>query len=141
MQLKRRADLIPNLVRAVEGLRDHERTVQEQLAALRSQQSATAPGTPGPDPRGCLPQLLAIVERYPELKSNEAFLSLQRSLADTEQRIALARGYFNSIATFFNTRLEIVPDAYIAALAGMKSQPLIEATGFERAAVDVKLAE
>lgn len=140
VHLKRRADLIPNLVRVVEGLRDHERTVQAQLAALRAQEVATRPGVPGPDPQGCRPQILAIVERYPELRSNQAFLALQRSLAETEQRIALARGYFNSIATFYNTRLQIIPDAYVASLARMRPQPLIEATGFERAPVDVKLS-
>lgn len=140
VQLKRRADLIPNLVRAVEGLRDHERQVQTHLAELRAQAGATAPGEPGPDPHGCLASLLAIVERYPELKASESFLRLQRELAATEQRIALARGYFNEIATFYNTRLESVPDGYVAALAGMRPKPLITATDFERAAAAVQLS-
>ncbi len=141
VQLKRRADLIPSLVRVVEGLRDHERRVQTELAELRNQAGATAPGDTGPDPRGCAGLVRAVVERYPELRANDAFMSLQRSLADTEQRIALARGYFNEIATFYNSRLEIVPDRFLAALARMKPRPLIVATDFERAPVEVKLAD
>jgi hypothetical protein len=140
VQLKRRNDLIPNLVRTVEGLRDYECQVQTELAALRSQLTATAPGQPGPDPAGCAIRLRGIVEKYPELRANEAFMNLQRSLVDTEQRISLARGYFNEVATFHNTRLEIVPDRYVAALARLRPQPLIAATDFERAEVTVKLA-
>ncbi len=141
VQLKRRSDLIPRLIEVVAGLRDHERTVQEQIALLRGQAAATAPGTPGPDPRGCLRAVLAIGEAYPQLKANAAFLQLQRQLADTEQRIALAREYFNNIVAFHNARLQLVPDRYICALAGMKPQPFISAEDFERAAVHVKFAE
>lgn len=141
VQLKRRADLIPNLVKAVEGLRDHERRVQAELAELRSQLVATAPGKAGPDPRGCAPLLLAIVEAYPALKADQAFLGLQRELAGTEQRLALAREYFNSIATFYNTRLQTIPDRYLAALGGLRPRPLISATDFERAPVHVNLAD
>lgn len=122
VHLKRRNDLIPNLVRIIQALRDHERTVQVQLAHLRSQPLATPPGQPGPDPEGCAASVQAVVERYPELKADEGFLSLQKSLVDTEQRIALARDYFSSIATFFNTRLERIPDRFVAALAAMKPQ-------------------
>jgi hypothetical protein len=141
VQLKRRADLIPNLVRTVEALRDHERRVQTELTELRSQRGATQPGEAGPDPRGCKPLLMAIVEAYPELKADTSFLSLQRSLINTEQRIALAREYFNNIATFYNSRLEIVPDRYVAALARLRPQPLLVASDFERAPVEVKLID
>ncbi|HPM23756.1 MAG TPA: LemA family protein [Phycisphaerae bacterium] len=140
IQLKRRNDLIPNLVRVVEGLRDYERTVQTELAALRSQLAATAPGQPGPDPAGCAVRLRTIVECYPELNGDEAFLSLQRSVVETEQRISLARGYFNEVATFYNTRLQTVPDRCVAALAGLRPQPLIAASDFERAVPAVNLA-
>jgi hypothetical protein len=80
-----------------------------------------------------------IAERYPELKADTAFLALQKTLSDTEQRIALARSYFNEIATHYNTRLEIVPERYVALLGAMKPQPLMEANDFERAAVKVDL--
>ena len=140
VQLQRRNDLIPNLVATVQGLRDHERELQTELAHLRSQLTATAPGQPGPDPEGCLPHLRAVVERYPELKTNEAFLQLQQDLSETEQRIALAREYFNDIAAFYNARLEIIPDHYLATLARLRPQPFIAATNFERAPVEVNLA-
>jgi hypothetical protein len=80
-----------------------------------------------------------IAERYPDLKANETFSKLQQNLIDTEQRIALARGYFNDIVTFYNTRLEQVPDRYVAGLAAMKPQPLMQANDFERAPVKVEL--
>ncbi len=137
VELKRRSDLIPRLVGTVEGLRDHERTVQAQVASLRAQAGATRPGESGPDPEAVLPALRVVLERYPELKAQEAFLKLQEALVKTEQRLALARSYYNEIATFFNTRLEQVPDRFLAGLGAMKPAPLIAAAGFERAPVAV----
>jgi hypothetical protein len=139
IQLKRRFDLIPNLVNCVKGYRDHEAQLQTELAALRAQLSATAPGVPGPDHGAVSQVIIGIAERYPELKANESFLALQKTLSDTEQRIALARGYFNDIATHYNTRLETVPERYVASLGAMKPQPLMEANDFERAPVTVSL--
>jgi hypothetical protein len=139
IQLKRRFDLIPNLVNCVKGYRDHEAQLQAELAALRNQLAATPPGVAGPDHGAVSKQIIAIAERYPELKASEAFLSLQKTLADTEQRIALARSYFNEIATHYNTRLEIVPERYVAGLGAMKPQALMEANDFERAAVKVDM--
>ncbi len=137
VQLKRRHDLIPPLVAAVDGLRMHEREVTEAVTELRTQQSATAPGVAGPDYHGAAARLAVLAENYPVLKTSEAFLSLQKSLTETEQRIALARDYFNGIATAYNTRLEIVPDAWFARFFNFTPQPLLEAAGFERAAVPV----
>lgn len=77
---------------------------------------------------------------YPDLKASELFLKLQKSLTETEQRIALARDYCNDIASFYNARLEIVPDRFIAGMMQLRSQPLIAAADFERAPVEVKLA-
>jgi hypothetical protein len=140
VQLKRRHDLIPNLLTIVQGMRDYEQTLQTELARLRNQLIATPPGEPGPDPQAATSILGAIQERYPELKANSSFLNLQRHLVDTEQRIALARSYFNDISTFYNTRLQIIPDRFIAALGAMKPQVLMTADDFERAPVEVKLA-
>jgi hypothetical protein len=139
VQLKRRSDLIPRLVAVVAALRDHERSVQTEMATLRAQSVATPAGEPGPDLAGSRAVVQSVVERYPELKSDGAFLGLQRELSDTELRIALARDYRNSIATHLNTRLEIVPDRWIAPLAGLRPQPLWQAEGFEREAVKVQL--
>jgi len=141
VQLKRRYDLIPNLVAGVKGLRDHESHLQTELAGLRSQLEATPPGVAGPDYQACGPTLLAIAERYPELTAQPLFAQLQKNLIDTEQRIALARSYFNEIATFYNTRLEIVPDRFVCALGGLRPQALMAANDFERAPVEVSFAK
>jgi hypothetical protein len=139
VQLQRRADLIPNLVEAVRGYRDYERQLQSELALLRGQLEATPPGVAGPDYSAVSRAAVAIAERYPDLKANATFGALQKNLIDTEQRIALARGYFNDIATQYNTRLEIVPDRHVACLAAMKPQPLMAANDFERAPVTVAM--
>lgn len=141
VQLKRRHDLIPNLVSVVKGFRDYEANLQTELAELRSQLLATPPGVSGGDYRAVNQTVKAVAERYPELKSNETFASLHDNLIDTEERIALARGYFNEIAAFYNTRLERVPDRYVAAFAGMKLQTLMEANDFERAPVEVSFTQ
>lgn len=140
VELKRRADLLPNLMKMVTGLRDHERTVHTQLAAMRAQSQATAPGKPGADPAALGGQLKAIAEAYPDLKANASFMNLQRQLVETENRIAMARSYFNDIATFYNTRLTVIPDRLVAALGGMRPQSLMEAAGFERAPAQIKLS-
>ncbi|HVU18545.1 MAG TPA: LemA family protein [Candidatus Didemnitutus sp.] len=140
VQLKRRFDLIPRLEGVVQGLAQHERSVQEGLAALRAQRTATPPGEAGPDIQALGGSLTAIAERYPELKANDSFLRLQRELSDTEQRVALARGYYNEIATHYNTTIEIVPERFVAGFTGLKSRSLLEAGDFERAPVQVKLA-
>jgi hypothetical protein len=80
------------------------------------------------------------LEKYPELKTEPAFARLHRNLVDTEQRIALARDYFNEIAAGYNTRRELFPDRFVARLAGLSPQPLLAAEGFERAAVAVDFA-
>ena len=141
VQLKRRHDLLPNLVEMVKGYRDYEEQLQAELATLRTQLQATPPGVAGPDFGAVNQTAAAIAERYPELKANETFLALQKNLVDTEQRIALARGYFNDIATHYNTRLETVPERFVARLGAMKPQVLMAANDFERAPVKVELGE
>ncbi len=140
IELKRRNDLIPNLVQVVEGYATHESQLQELAANLRGQMSATPPGAAGTDYAGCGPILRVTVENYPDLKASELFLNLQKQLSDTEQRIALARDYFNQIVTFYNTRLEIVPDTFLAKMMRLKPQTLMGAADFERAPVKVDLA-
>jgi hypothetical protein len=139
VQLKRRNDLIPNLVQTVAGYRTHESEVQQLLAELRGQMIATPPGVAGPDFKGLAPSLQVVIERYPDLKANELFLRLQQALVDTEQRIALARDYYNEVATFHNTRLDIIPDRFVAAMGGLRPQTLMSAADFERAPVRVQL--
>ena len=126
VQLKRRADLIPRLVECVKGFRAHEASVQTLVASLRAQAAGGAAVA-------VAPMLTAVVERYPDLRAQESFDELRRNLVDTEDRIALARGYHNNIATFYNTRLERVPDRYVAGILKMQPEPLFQAEGFGRA--------
>jgi len=132
IQLKRRFDLVPNLVRAVEALRDHEREAHAQLAMLRQQAAAPLAGQ-----RALKPVLGVLQEKYPELKSSGNFLALQKQLVETEERIALARDYYNAIATHFNTRIEILPDRFVAALLLARRFDLVASGDFERAPVRV----
>ena len=140
VQLKRRHDLIPSFVETVAGYRDYESETQRFITELRGQAEATPPGVAGPDFKGITPMLRVIIERYPDLKANESFMKLQQALVDAEQRIALARDYFNDIATFYNTRLAIVPDRFVAGLARLHPATLMSAADFERAPIQVKLA-
>jgi len=127
VQLKRRADLLPGLVACVQGFRAHEASAQELVAALRAQGGAARPAA-------LAPALLAVAERYPDLKADGVFAGLSRNLVETEDRIALARAYHVSITTFYNVRLERVPDRYVARLLAMRTEPLFAADGFERRA-------
>jgi len=140
VQLKRRHDLIPGLAAAVSALGAHERETQEAVASLRAQLTATPTGAQGPDFAGVAGSLRAVIERYPDLKAQTGFTSLHSQLVETEQRIALARSYYNDIATQFATRLQTVPDTFVARLGAMHPEPLLAAADFERAAVPVKLA-
>ncbi len=142
VELKRRVDLIPQLLRVIEGMQQHERHVHETVALLRGQapidsvDDGEIHGT-----KGCTKRLVALAEKYPELKSNDVFLKLHKNLAETEQRIALARNYYNDVIETHNNRRERFPENVIAMLAGMKSIPLFQAEDFERNNVQARLAE
>jgi hypothetical protein len=140
VQLKRRRDLIPRITAVVTGLSSHEQVVQTALAGLRTQLTATAPGAVGPDHAGLASTLRRVVEKYPQLKAREGFTALHKELVETEQRIALARAYYNDIATEFATRLEVVPDRWVANLRKLQPEPLLNAGNFERATVQVDFA-
>ena len=140
-RVRRGHDLIPRLSAVLSGLSSHEQAVQTAVAQLRTQSTATAPGHKGADPMGLAGCLRAVVEKYPELTAQEGFSDLHTELVQTEQRIALARAYYNDIATEFATRLEVIPDRWVAALVGMKPEPLFQAVAFERAAVTVEFSQ
>lgn len=130
VQLKRRADLIPKLVAVVTAYCQHETSLQTELAAIRAQVDPAS--TEKPTRIQALKQAFAgIAERYPDLKANRSFLDLQRQLSNTETRIALARGFFNEIATRYNIRLEVFPDRYIVRLGGMRPARLLQTADFE----------
>ena len=141
VHLKRRHDLVENLVRVVTALRDFEKEVQKEVTLLRGQLEITKLEGRQESLTACLPALRAIVERYPYLKTDAAFLDLQGRITDTEQRIALTRAYYNEIATTFNMRLKMVPNRFITRLGKINPRALITASDFERATVQTRFAE
>src|ERR1700675_875772 len=122
--LQRRADLIPNLVETVKGIAKQEQTVFGDIAKARSQ--LLSAGTPSEriaanqQLDGALGRLLAIVENYPQLKSNENFLRLQDELAGTENRIAVERKRYNDTLRDYNTYVQQFPNSFFAGFAGFK---------------------
>ena len=125
VQLKQRADLVPNLVQTVKGYASHESTVLEEVTKARADvaQVQTAGGDQmqaRADAEQRLGQslvtLMARAEAYPELKANQNFLDLQRQLKDLEDKIAYARQFYNDVVQKFNTRIETVPSNIIASL-------------------------
>lgn len=141
VQLKRRHDLIPNLLHVVQGLKDFESKLQTHLASLRAQAGKSSIQNNEESITPCANAIIAISEAYPELKSDSTFLKLQEGISDTEDRIALARNYYNNIVTQYNTRRETIPDQFFASLAGMKHISLFKAAEFTRAAIKVDLAD
>jgi hypothetical protein len=131
VQLKRRSDLIPPLVASLKGLRDYEAQVQTEIATLRGQSMGATQVS------ALVPGLKAIIEKYPELIANESFNALMKNLTETEDRIALARNYSNDITTFYNTRLERIPDCFVAQIVAMQPASLFVAQGFEHKTPDV----
>jgi hypothetical protein len=140
VELKRRHSLIPLLIETVKGFRDHERGTLSSLTTLRSQlavDSVDAAGTEGT----FIPMakdLMAVSEKYPELKSSALFLNLQKNLAETEERIALARTYYNDTVQYVNTRREVFPEGLIARLSGVKKMDYFHAENFERHPVTIE---
>ena len=133
VQLKRRSDLIPPLIASLKGLRDYEAQVQTEIATLRGQSMGTNQVS------ALVPGLKAIIEKYPELIANESFNALMKNLTETEDRIALARNYSNDVTTFYNTRLERIPDRFVAQIVAMQPASLFVAQGFEHKVPDVKI--
>ncbi|HEY7141498.1 MAG TPA: LemA family protein [Methylomirabilota bacterium] len=129
-QLKRRHDLIPNLVETVKGYAGHEKSVLEKVTELRTRaMGATTPGQVAQS-EGLLTQALrglyAVAENYPDLKANQSFLSLQQALADTEGMIAGARQGYNAAVRDLNTRIESVPTNLLAGPFGFMRREFFE---------------
>jgi len=129
-QLQRRNDLIPNLVETVKGFAAQEQTVFGDIADARARMA----GARSPEEminanqqlEGALGRLLLIVERYPELRSNENFIRLQDELAGTENRIAVERGRYNDSVTSYNVKIRSFPTLLFARLLGFGEKPLFE---------------
>jgi len=122
VQLQRRASLIPNLVDTVKGYASFERDtltkITEARSALGSASGARAAAKANDDLSGALGRLIAVAEAYPDLKANERFAQLQADLADTENKIAYARNYYNGAVEAYNIKTQSLPGVLIARAAG-----------------------
>jgi LemA protein len=124
VQLKRRADLIPNLLEAVKGYMTHERELLEEVTRLRSQAVAGSSGSPEQRAgiegalSAALGRLMAVAENYPDLKANENFKEFQQALEETENEISMSRRYYNGAVRNLNVSVESFPSVLIAKQFG-----------------------
>ncbi len=141
VQLKRRIDLIPNLVETVKGYAKHEKTVFENVTKARSalMGATTNQAKSSADNMltDALKSLFAVAEAYPDLKASENFSQLQRQLEDTEDKIAYSRQFYNSNVLDYNNKVQTLPSSVIANMFGFKEEAFFEATEAERKNVNV----
>jgi LemA protein len=153
VQLKRRYDLIPNLVECVKGYMAHEKGTLEAVVAARtnafaaSQKAAAAPGDPAAMKElaqaeaqlgGALGRLIAVSEAYPDLKANTNMLSLQEELTSTENKVGFARQAYNDSVTTYNNQRQVFPTVIVANMLGFTEAALLETAVAERAAPKVQ---
>jgi LemA protein len=130
VQLKRRYDLIPNLINTVKGYATHERELFEKVTQAR----ANAMNAQNPEEKGqaenmltgALKSLFAVSENYPDLKANENFLELQRELSDTENKIQAARRFYNGNVRDLNTKIQVFPDSIVANMLKIGKREFFE---------------
>ncbi|MCC6340010.1 MAG: LemA family protein [Acidimicrobiia bacterium] len=145
VQLKRRHDLIPNLVETVKGYAAHEKSTFEQVTAARA--GAITAGQTGSAHQqaeaenvltGALKSLFAVAEAYPDLKANQNFLNLQEELTSTEDRIAYARQFYNDAVLGYNNRIQVFPGNLIAGAFSFREREYFDAPPEDEAPVQVQ---
>lgn len=144
-QLKRRNDLIPNLVSTVKGYATHEKSVFTNIAEARAKLSGSmnkndvkAVQQNNNELSGALSRLLMVVERYPELKADKNFVNLQDELAGTENRLSVARKDYNDSVQLINAKIRTFPTSIIASISGIKSREYFEVDESEKKVPEVK---
>jgi LemA protein len=139
--LKQRHDELPKLIDAVKSYTTHERTLIENVTSLRARAQAIDAGAERLVAEEALSQgvskLLAVAERYPELRASELFMNLQQRISALEEQIAHRREFYNAAVNINNVRMEQFPDMVLTPLAGLVRRPLFETMESERADVDV----
>lgn len=141
VQLKRRTDLIPNLVEAVKGYVKHEKGVLEEVTKARSQLMSAGTTKQKAEANNMLSEtlksLFAVAENYPDLKASQNFLNLQEELSDTENKIAYSRQFLNSNVMDYNTKLTVFPSVVIAKTLGFKPADFFAANEEDKKPVKV----
>jgi LemA protein len=142
VQLKRRYDLIPNLVETVKGYAKHEKEIFENIAELRAKAMGATSikdiGESNNQITGTLKTLFAVAENYPELKANEEFLKLQEELTNTENKIAFSRQFFNDIVMNYNAAQQKIPANVIAGMMNLKPEEYYPVDEAEKGPVKVQ---
>jgi len=142
VQLKRRTDLIPNLVSSVKGYVKHEKTVLENVTRARSAlvkaETMADKAVANNQLSDALKSLFAVAESYPNLKANENFLQLQKELSDTEDKVAYARQFYNTAVLEYNTKIAVFPNVFLANSLGFKTEDFFQTEEEERKKVTVK---
>ena len=142
VQLKRRNDLIPNLVETVKGYAAHEKGVLEEVTKARTgvMNATTIEETSAADNQltGALKSLFAVAENYPDLKANSNFQQLQTELSETEDKISYARQFYNDVVLKYNNACQMFPSSILAGLFGFKEETFFQSPEGERAVPEVK---
>ncbi len=142
IQLKKRYDLIPNLVETVKGYAKHESETFEKVIAARNSYAAASTDSEKIEAAGeltkCVSRLLAVAEDYPELKANENFLNLQAQLKEIEDKISYARQFYNDSVMVYNNKIQMFPSSIVAGMRNFKEEKFFEADSQSRENVKVE---